>query len=239
MNRLFALGACLVFMLSSCAVPGGGGSTRDYWGHRAGPQGFRTVVIDAGHGGKDSGAISRSTGLTEKFLALDTARRLESLLDGQFRVVMLRDSDTFIDLDERATRASRYGDGIFLSIHFNHGPSSISGAETFYWRVDSFSLAKRAQQELRAVTGGSGSRGLVRRRLRLTRNPQIPSILVECGYLSNPSEARRAADPAYRQRLAQALARAIRTQAARGDAGNGPLPRPINAPPSRPSDARE
>jgi N-acetylmuramoyl-L-alanine amidase len=83
----------------------------------------------------------------------------------------------------------------------------------------------------------SGNRGMVRRRLRLTRNPDIPCVLVELGYLSNASEARLCADPAYRDKMAAAIARAILDQKAQGDAGTGPLPRPINAPPSRPTDA--
>jgi N-acetylmuramoyl-L-alanine amidase len=82
----------------------------------------------------------------------------------------------------------------------------------------------------------SGNRGLVRRRLRLTRNPDIPCVLVEIGYLSHPSEARLCADAGYRDKMASAIARATLDQQAKGDAGTGPLPRPIYAPPSRPTD---
>ena len=67
----------------------------------------------------------------------------------------------------------------------------------------------------------------------------IPCVLVECGYLSNAAEAHRIADPGYRQALADAIADAIKEQSAHGDAGMGPLPPPLNAPPSRPTDARE
>jgi len=197
------------------------------------------VVIDAGHGGKDSGARSRITGDMEKTLALDTARRVQRELDSSFRVVQMRTDDRFIDLDERVVRASRGGE-VLVSIHYNSGVSGMRGPETYYWRVDSYGLAKRLQQHLAAaVPGESGSRGLVRRRLRLTRNPSIPCVLVECGYLSNAAEARLCATPAYRQRLARAIADAIREQSARGDAGMGPLPRHIDAPPSQASDARE
>jgi N-acetylmuramoyl-L-alanine amidase len=85
----------------------------------------------------------------------------------------------------------------------------------------------------------NGNRSLVRRRLRLTRNPQIPCVLIECGYLSHPVESRLCAKPEYRQKLASAIAEAIRTQSDVGDAGTGPLPRPIYAPPSRPTDKPE
>jgi N-acetylmuramoyl-L-alanine amidase len=226
-----------LFFLVSCATPGGGG--RDVMGHRPGPKGFRTVVIDAGHGGRDSGARSPSTGELEKDLALDVARRVKGQLPG-WHTVLLRDGDTFIDLDDRVDLANRHGSGVLVSIHFNHGPSSLAGPETFYWRVDSHGLATRLQRHLASVAPDeSGNRGLVRRRLRLTRNPEIPCVLVECGYLSNAAEARRAADPAYRQALARAIAAAIREQSAHGDAGTGPLPRPIDSPPSRPTDAPE
>ena len=226
-----------LLFLAACTAPTSptGSSTL---GNRAGPRGFHTVVIDAGHGGKDSGARSRITSDMEKTLALDTARRVQAELGGAFRIVQMRASDRFVDLDERVVRASRGGD-VLVSIHYNSGPSGLRGPESFYWRVDSYSFARRLQEHLAGVSAGENSRGLVRRRLRLTRNPSIPCVLVECGYLSNPAEARLCATPAYRQRLARAIANAIREQSARGDAGMGPLPRHIDAPPSRASDARE
>jgi N-acetylmuramoyl-L-alanine amidase len=85
----------------------------------------------------------------------------------------------------------------------------------------------------------SANRGLVRRRLRLTRNPEIPCVLIEGGYLSHSAESHLIANPGYRQKLASAIASAIRAQSQAGDAGTGPLPRPIYAPPSRPTDAPE
>ncbi len=241
MNRRRFLLALLTGLLTSCAAPPGNvpsSSGRDALGHRPGPKGFRTVVIDAGHGGEDSGARSPSTGDLEKNLALNVAQRVQRQLSGQFRVVMMRDSDTFIDLDERVARATKNGDGVLVSIHFNSGPAHLHGPETYYWRVDSYSLARRVQRKLEALADTS-PRGLVRRRLRLTRNPEIPCVLAECGYLSNADEARFASDPGYRGRLAGAIAAAIREQAARGDEGMGPLPPPINAPLSRPTDPRE
>jgi N-acetylmuramoyl-L-alanine amidase len=195
-------------------------------------------VIDAGHGGKDSGAHVR--GLMEKHLALDISKRLRAALTPGFKVVQLRSDDRFIELDERVRLASRYGDAALVSIHLNYGRRSTSGPETFYWRTDSYSLARRVQLQLSAVIPNeSGNAGLVRRRLRLTRNPTIPCILVECGYLTNAREASLLASAGYRERLAEAIARAIRDQAARGDSGMGVFPRPIYAPPSRAGDARD
>jgi N-acetylmuramoyl-L-alanine amidase len=237
MHRIWKSSVCfgLAVLLASCAAPGG----RDAWGHRAGPRGFKTVIIDAGHGGKDPGATSRHTGQHEKDLTLDMAMRLRSELRSDFKTILMRADDTFIDLDERVLRANDHG-GILVSLHFNSGPSSIRGPETYYWRVDSHGLATRCQRAMNAVSPvESGNRGLVRRRIRLTRNPEIPCVLLEGGYLSNAAEARLVADPTYRQQLARAIAAAIRSQAANGDTGTGPLPRPLYEPPSRPTDAPE
>lgn len=228
--------AAMSLGLVSCQVAGIGGGHSVY-GDKPGPRGFNTVIIDAGHGGKDSGA--RARGLVEKQFALDIAKRLRSELWPGFKVVMMRSDDHFIELDERVRIASRHGDAVLLSIHLNYGARSRSGPETYYWRTDSYSLARRVQQQLSAAAPyESGNAGLVRRRLRLTRNPTIPCILVECGYLTNSREAGLLASSSYRARLAGAISRAIRDQSAHGDAGMGPLPRPIYAPPSRAGDAR-
>lgn len=237
----FTLVTTVVTFLASCAgTTSGSSSGRDVYGHRPGPKGFRTVIIDAGHGGKDNGATSSQTGQREKDLALDTAKRIASDLSRDFKVIMMRSDDTFVDLDDRVVRANRSGGAILVSMHYNSGPSGIRGPETYYWRVDSHGLAVRCQNAMAGLSPAEiGNRGLVRRRIRLTRNPEIPCILLEGGYLSNAAESRQISDPAYRQKLANAIAGAIRTQAAVGDAGTGPLPRPVNAPPSRPTDPKE
>lgn len=243
MPHLFksALVLALAGVLASCAAPSGRASSgRDVWGHRPGPRGFTTVILDAGHGGKDSGATSRTTGQREKDLTLDLVKRLQAELRGSFRTLLMRDDDTFVELDERVARANRHGGAILVSIHFNSGPTRLRGPETYYWRVDSHGLATRLQRALTGVCPAeSGNRGLVRRRLRLTRNPEIPCVLLEGGYLSHPAESHLLAAPGYRQQLAVAIAAALRSQAALGDAGTGPLPPPLYAPPSRAHDARE
>lgn len=243
MRRLILIAAATLLVLPvSCRTSGlpSGATGPDEWGHRPGPRGFRTVILDAGHGGSDPGAVSRWTGMREKDLALDTCRRIARELGGNFRVILLRDGDRFVDLDDRVRFADRHGDAVLVSMHYNAGPPGISGPETYYWRVDSYSLARRIQRHLEAaLPNGRGNLGLVRRRLRLTRNPDIPCVLVEGGYLSHPAESRRIASASYRDTIAKAVAAGIRDQAAFGDVGMGPLPRPIFAPPSRPTDAPE
>ena len=213
---------------------------RDVWGHRPGPKGFSTVILDAGHGGRDSGARSSTTGQQEKDAALVMVRLVRDELKNKMNCVLMRDADEFVDLDERVAYANRYEDAVLVSIHFNSGASRLCGPEVYYWRVDSYTLAKRIMSNLASLgCPQHGNRGLVRRRLRLTRNPEIPCVLVECGYLSNQHEASTILMPSYRIRLAHAVAQAILTQRVEGDGNLGPLPKPLYAPLSRPTDARE
>ena len=224
------------------AVPVGQSSAgvsleRSEMGHRPGPRGFTTVFLDAGHGGKDSGAVSASTGQQEKALALDAVLRIRRALAGKVNVVLVRSGDNFVDLDERVRIASQRDGAILVSVHYNAGPSHLRGPETYWWRVDSHGLAKRFQAAMEAVSPVDGpNRGFTRRRLRLTRNPDVPSVLLEIGYLSNRPDAALCASPQYRQKMADGIARAILTQKAIGDQGTGGLPKPIDAPPSRPTD---
>lgn len=213
------------------------GGQASVYGNRPGPQGFRTVVLDAGHGGRDDGA--RANRLVEKTLALDIAKRVRAELEPDFRVIMTRTDDRFIDLDDRVAIANRHPGAVLVSIHLNHGRRWRSGPETYWWRVDSFSTARRMQRHLAgACPHEHGNAGLVRRRLRLTRNPVIPCLLLECGFLTSRQDASLLATSTYRDRLAGAIARALREQTLAGDAGMGPLPAPIFAPPSRAGDAR-
>ena len=127
------------------------------------PGGFTTVVIDAGHGGKDSGESPNQL-LKEKIVALDTAKRLQHLLDDSgLRTVMTRNDDYFVELDERVRIADRYyPNAILVSIHYNASPSSYPrGVETFFWRNDSYGLATRVQRHLIGETG-LDNRGVTR-----------------------------------------------------------------------------
>jgi N-acetylmuramoyl-L-alanine amidase len=201
---------------------------------------FRTILIDPGHGGKDNGGTSgrrMPNALREKDLTLDTARRLQNRLrKAGFRVVMTRNDDRFIELDDRVAMANRQGAGsILVSIHYNAtADPGANGAETYFWRADSHGLATRIE---RALAAGTGERygGVIRRRLRLTRNPEIPCVLCECAYLTNPEDNRRAAHPAFRERVAIAIADGIKEQYRLGDAGIPSVPE-LHAPLSRASD---
>src|SRR5436309_9219831 len=94
---------------------------------------FKTVVVDAGHGGKDSGAYRRS-GPPEKMVALDVAQRLErKLRESQLNTVMTRDSDVFIPLNDRVAVENKQKNAVFVSIHFNDSRRrKTRGFETYY-----------------------------------------------------------------------------------------------------------
>ena len=170
---------------------------------------FTTVVVDAGHGGKDNGA-SRRYGGVEKNAALDVATRLASKLrESQFRVVMTRSSDVFIPLDERAAISNRQSNAIFVSIHFNDsGRRGIRGFETYYHSAVARPLAYRIQQQLLTLPGAV-NRGVKTANFRVLRNAQYPAVLVECGFLSNRSEGAAARNANSRDNLADKIAEAI------------------------------
>jgi N-acetylmuramoyl-L-alanine amidase len=188
------------------------------------PGSFQTVVIDAGHGGKDSGERSRS-GLQEKIFTLDTAKRLQPILqDAGFKTVMTRSDDRFVELNDRVAIANSYPDSILVSIHYNASPSSAPrGIETYFWQPGSYGLAIRVQRQLITATA-LPNRGVLRRVLRLTHDPHVPSILCECGFLTNHEDAALANTPEYRQRVAEGLADGILDQQEHGDVGVGALP---------------
>ncbi len=170
---------------------------------------FKTVVVDAGHGGKDSGAYRRY-GPPEKLVTLDVAQRLNSKLsESQLKTVMTRSSDVFIPLDERVTIENSQKNAIFVSIHFNDSRRrGIRGFETYYHSGPSFDLASRIQQKLMTIPH-SANRGVHTANFRVLRNATCPAVLVECGYLSNRSEGGQARDWEYRELLADRIAEAI------------------------------
>ena len=135
---------------------------------------FTTVVVDAGHGGKDNGA-SRRYGGAEKDATLDVATRLAAKLrESQFHVVMTRSSDEFIALDQRAAISNRQKNAIFVSIHFNDsGRRGIRGFETYYHSSVARPLAYRIQQQLMTLPGAS-NRGVKTANFRVLRNAAYP-----------------------------------------------------------------
>jgi N-acetylmuramoyl-L-alanine amidase len=197
-----------------------------------------TIVIDPGHGGTDSGTKSVLGYQYEKEFTLDWARRLAFLLaTNGWRVYLTRTGDTDLALSNRIAFAETHKAGVFVSLHFNSSapneqqagletycltPSGMPSAVTRGYGDDlglafpnnafdpqNLQLALRVHRALLQVNGRH-DRGVRRARfLGVLRGQRCPAVLVEGGYLSNPQEARRIADPAYRQKLAEAVAQAL------------------------------
>src|SRR6267143_3086547 len=170
---------------------------------------YKTVVVDAGHGGKDSGAYRRY-GPAEKIVALDVAQRLNrKLRESQLKTVMTRDSDVFIELNDRVAMENAQKNAIFVSIHFNDSRRrGVRGFETYYHSGASFDLANGIQEKLMMIPNSKNG-GVHTANFRVLRNATCPAVLVECGYLSNRSEGNQARDWEYRELLADRIAEAI------------------------------
>jgi len=170
------------------------------------------IVIDAGHGGFDRGGIPGQR-VSEKTMTLDVAQRLRAVLIARgYRVVMTRDGDVFVPLPNRIALANSYRDAVFVCIHFNSATRrGANGIETYFYNRDSLPLASAIHYY---VAGGAPSpnRGVRRRGYYVLRKARVPAVLVECGFLTNPSDAEYAQLGSYRQQLAEEIARGIRSR---------------------------
>ena len=177
-----------------------------------------TVVIDAGHGGHDRGGIPGQR-IAEKDMTLDVAQRLRNVLAANgYRVVMTRDSDVFVPLATRVAIANSYRNGVFVCVHFNAtNRMGAGGIETYFYGRDSLPLASAVHYY---VAGGapSANRGVRRRGYYVLRKTNVPAVLVECGFLTNPTEGAYAQTVSYRQKLAEEIAAGVRGRNSVGSA---------------------
>ncbi|ERN51802.1 N-acetylmuramoyl-L-alanine amidase [Alkalihalophilus marmarensis] len=186
--------------LSYLRTPSTGGS-----GSLAG----KTIVVDAGHGGHDPGAVAASNGLREKDFNLAVALKLQRRLEAAgARVIMTRTTDVFLTLTERANIANRNNADAFISIHANAGPSSANGSETFWNRnhasADSKRLAESIQSEMIAKLN-TRNRGVKEGNFTVIQTSRMASVLVEVGFLSNAEEARKLASNSFQEDAAEAI----------------------------------
>jgi len=196
---------------------------------------FTTVVLDPGHGGADKGAVGPYE--VEKNFALDVARRVrDELQNAGLKVMMTRNTDTFIELLNRAAVANARRNSIFVSLHFNASPNaSASGMEIFCItprgspsteyddllvrdmvheygnenELQSFSLASAIYHSLQGSSLGMLDRGLKRARFAVLRATKVPAVLIEGGFLSNSGDARLVAGKDWRNKYARAIANGI------------------------------
>lgn len=179
----------------------------------------KTVVIDAGHGFPDGGAVSQS-GIKESEINLEIAKRLKKLLSkNKVRVIMTRNDKNSLstsetnnkrdDLNKRSHIRESSDADMFISIHLNHfGESKYRGAQVFYSESISENklLAKCIQTKLIEIADPQNTRNIKSTdSIYILKNSTIPSVLAECGFLSNPEEALLLTTPEYQNKIAKAL----------------------------------
>ncbi|MEP0814393.1 MAG: N-acetylmuramoyl-L-alanine amidase [bacterium] len=170
------------------------------------------IMLDAGHGGSDPGALSPFTELQEKEINLDIALRLQAYLGKKGQSVYLtRDDDFFISLQERADIANRILPMVFVSVHTNSiGNPDIKGAMTFHFESsgEGKKLAAYIQQNLvnRCRVTDKGVRTA---NFFVLRETVVPAVLVEVGFITNSQEESLLSTPEYRQKLAEAIGEGI------------------------------
>ena len=215
---------------------------------------FKTIVIDAGHGGKDPGAVGYR-GTKEKDIALDVAKRLEKKLSKNMniKIIMTRDEDVFLRLSERTKIANESNGNLFISIHTNAAEDRrASGFETFLIGPNKNEAAVRVAARENAVLELEGTtdkkltnedliqatiaqssfaskseqfasmvqkeikkrvqsrdRGVKQAGFYVLMGASMPNVLVELGFISNPSEEKKLRSPQYRDQLATAIYRAV------------------------------
>lgn len=166
----------------------------------------KTIVIDPGHGGNDSGAISAS-GALEKDIAFKTADILAqelSLLGA--KVIMTRNEETFVSLSGRATLANVENADAFISLHYNSVPNLpyVTGISTYYFQENYQPLAQYIQEEI-IQTSGDRDRGIDFGDFQVLRQNYTPAVLIELGFISNPEIDQLLATNTYQKKLVSGM----------------------------------
>lgn len=174
--------------------------------------GAKLIVIDAGHGGKDPGAIGTNTKVKEKDINLKVALKLDKKLrELGFRTILTRSTDEFIDLYERAGIANRNNADAFISIHFNaNGKSSVAGIQTLYCPAydgtakegDQYPFAKAIQDALLSGLNRVDKEIIRRPDLVVVRETNMVAALAELGFLTNPAEEKLIITDEYHEKAA-------------------------------------
>jgi len=174
------------------------------------PRGRIIVVIDPGHGGKDSGAVGIG-GLEEKDIILPIGQQVATILEQNgIQAILTRDADYFVDLAPRVELTQRVHGDLFVSIHANSidNAPQANGLEVYYFSDSSLSLAETLKRSILQSVEVK-DRGVRHARFYVLRNNSIPAILIETGFVTGVEDAPRLASPAYRTQMAEAIARGI------------------------------
>lgn len=196
--------------------------------------GYQVVVLDAGHGGEDGGAVS-PTGLLEKQVVLDITNRVRALLMAEgYKVYVTRHNDRFLELAERPRRAEKWNADVFVSIHANSGGASAVGTETFALSLPGYPSTNQSAGSAVPKDSNPGNlfnqanvslayaihhalvhqnqltdRGLRRARFAVLKNAPCPAALVEVGFLSHAQEGAKLAKAETRAALSLSIATGI------------------------------
>jgi N-acetylmuramoyl-L-alanine amidase len=174
------------------------------------PRGRAIVVIDPGHGGKDSGAPGLG-GLLEKNVVLPIGQRVAAILEQNgVNAVLTRNSDTFVSLPGIVDIAARANATLFVSIHANSVDNrpDVNGLEVYYYD-SGYGLAEVVRQSILQNISTIKDRGTRKARFYVLRKSSMPSILVETGYMTGREDNPRLATTEYQNRMAEAIARGV------------------------------
>ena len=173
-----------------------------------------TVVVDAGHGGKDSGAVG-PLGTCEKNLNLAMAKAVEIALTNRgFRVVMTRRDDSFPQLYDRPKVAHRENADAFVSIHYNapaydRDPTQLRFFATYAWNQIGERLGKAINDRMNKARPGVRNNGVIHANFAVTRNPEIPSCLIEVDFITSPEGEADALNARIRANIAESIAEGV------------------------------
>jgi N-acetylmuramoyl-L-alanine amidase len=171
-----------------------------------GPLAGKRICVDPGHGGWKSGA-SGLNGLKEGDACLAMAQQLaRALRESGATVLMTRESDAYVSLEDRWGFANAQQVDLFISIHCNAMPkhNTVSGTESYYCTPQSLDLARAVHPEVARVMGGRDG-GIRRRNFAVVRHTTMPSILLEVGYIDHTGDEAKLGDPAFQEEFGNAV----------------------------------
>ncbi|WP_088243215.1 N-acetylmuramoyl-L-alanine amidase [Calothrix rhizosoleniae] len=169
------------------------------------------IMIDPGHGGRDSGAVGIGR-LLEKDVVLSISKTVASVLSQNgIQVLLTRDSDYFVTLPARVQMSRKTSTNLFVSIHANAVANRphVSGVETFFYSPNSKSLAQAVQNNIIGRIGNLNNRGVKRARFYVLRKNTMPAILVETGFVTGTEDNARLRNPQYQKLMGEAIANGI------------------------------
>lgn len=166
----------------------------------------KTIVIDAGHGGEDPGAIAQDNTTYEKEMTMKTANAAKQALEAAgAKVIMTRSDDTFVDLAERTQIANSQQADAFISFHYDSAEEpTASGTTLYYYHEDSIPMVQAIQAQL-LEQGSLPNTGFGYANYQVLRDTQMAATLIELGYMSNPSDVKTFNQDDYYQKVAKAV----------------------------------